>query len=331
MERADGRDLRLPGENLTVRLGAGSGVENRSFWGGLGHLAAARRSPTGRLISSSGSDDEPPRCTRCHGHVSAEAADRVPSPATSPGATLSWLGHSTVLIELDGVHLITDPVLRHRIGHLVRIAPDIGTNEVGAVDCVLLSHLHADHADIRTLRELRRTGPIIAPASAQRWLTRHGLRSISVIGVGEDAAVGPVGVTAIPARHAGRRWPVGPAGASLGFVIKGSSSIYFAGDTDLFPAMADLRGSVDVALLPVSGWGPNVGEGHLDPERAARAVALIEPAVAIPIHWGTYALPWRIRTEGDPVRPAREFAALTRRLVPGVEVRLLAPGGVTRV
>jgi L-ascorbate metabolism protein UlaG (beta-lactamase superfamily) len=236
-----------------------------------------------------------------------------------------------VLIELDGVHLITDPVLSHRVGHLVRIAPDIGPDEVGVVDCVLLSHLHADHADIRTLRELQRTGSIIAPASARRWLTRRGLRSVSAISAGEDTAVGPVGVTAIPARHAGRRWPVGPRGAALGFVIHGSSSIYFAGDTDLFSAMADLRGSVDVALLPVWGWGPNVGEGHLDPERAARAVARIEPAVVIPIHWGTYALPWRRRTGGDPVRPAREFAALTRRLAPGVEVRVLAPGGVTRL
>jgi L-ascorbate metabolism protein UlaG (beta-lactamase superfamily) len=100
--------------------------------------------------------------------------------------------------------------------------------------------------------------------------------------------------------------------------------VYFAGDTDLFDGMAELRGKVDVALLPVWGWGPSVGEGHLDPERAAAAVAMIEPRIAIPIHWGTFALPWA--RGGDRDRPAREFAELAAELAPGVEVPLLQPG-----
>jgi L-ascorbate metabolism protein UlaG (beta-lactamase superfamily) len=116
-------------------------------------------------------------------------------------------------------------------------------------------------------------------------------------------------------------------------VVEGSRSVYFAGDTDLFDEMAGLRESVDVALLPVWGWGPSVGAGHLDPERAAQAAALIEPAVAIPIHWGTFALPWvalRGLPDEERERPAREFAAFAAQRAPGVEVRVLAVGaGIT--
>lgn len=244
---------------------------------------------------------------------------------------LVWLGHSTVLIELDGVRLLTDPVLRERIGHLSRIAPPIGPSEVGRVDCVLLSHLHADHTDVPTLRALERAGPIVAPAPAAAWLMGRGLESVHEVAADELLEVGPVSVTAVPAEHAGRRWPRGPEAAALGYVIRGSSSVYFAGDTDLFDAMAELRGSVDVALLPVWGWGRSVGRGHLDPERAAAAAALIAPAIAVPIHWGTYALPWPLRATTDPAQPAREFAQLVHRQAPGVEVRLLSPGGRTEL
>lgn len=139
-------------------------------------------------------------------------------------------------------------------------------------------------------------------------------------------------VVATPARHDGRRRPLGAAVDALGFVVEGDGArIYFAGDTDLFDGMAHLGdGGLDVALLPVWGWGPSLGPGHLDPERAARAVALLRPRVAIPIHWGTLlpvtstvrAAHRRLLTE-----PPRAFAAHCARLAPGVEVRILRPGG----
>ena len=81
-----------------------------------------------------------------------------------------------------------------------------------------------------------------------------------------------------------------------------------------------------MALLPVWGWGASVGAGHLDPSSAAEAAALIAPSVAIPIHWGTFALARPARRAADPERPAREFAELTKRYAPAVDVRVLAPG-----
>ena len=255
----------------------------------------------------------------------SSSASRASRPdGTSTAVAITWLGHATVLVEIDGVRIITDPVLRNRVGPLVRIAPEV--ESVGTVDAVLLSHLHADHTDVPTLRALDRCGPVVAPHPAQEWLTGRGLRDVRELRPGAEMGVAGLRVAATAAVHDARRRPFGPAAEPLGYVIRGSSAVYFAGDTDLFPAMAELRGAVDIALLPVWGWGARVGAGHLDPQSAAEAAALIAPAVAIPIHWGTFALARPARRAADPERPAREFAELTRRYAPRVDVRVLAPG-----
>jgi L-ascorbate metabolism protein UlaG (beta-lactamase superfamily) len=244
---------------------------------------------------------------------------------------ITWLGHATTLIEVDGVRLLTDPVLRRRIGPLTRIAPSARVEALGRVDCVLLSHLHADHTDLRSLRDIGPSVPVLAPHRAAGWLSRHGLSAARELRAGEETVVNGVRVTAAEADHDGRRTPLGPSADAIGFLARGSSSVYFAGDTDYLPAMAELTGSVDVALLPVWGWGPTLGPGHLDPPRAAAVAALIAPRVAIPIHWGTFALGWPARRPSDPERPAREFATLAAEQAPSVEVRVLAPGERTEV
>ena len=247
-------------------------------------------------------------------------------PSRVGEVAITWLGHATVLIEIDGLRLLTDPVLRKRVGPLVRIAPGLDDEAVGVLDCVLLSHLHADHVDLRTLRALRRSGPLVAPRGSRAWLTARGVSEVVELRAGDEMGLGTVRITATSARHDGRRWPLGPAADPIGYLIGGSSGVYFAGDTELFLAMAELRGLVDVALLPIWGWGARLGAGHLDPEDAAAAASLIAPAVAIPIHWGTLALGRPARRPRDPQRPAREFAAFASRYAPAVDVRLLAPG-----
>jgi L-ascorbate metabolism protein UlaG (beta-lactamase superfamily) len=256
--------------------------------------------------------------------MTSSASPAPTSNAPSTALAITWLGHATVLLEIDGVRAITDPVLRDRVGPLVRIAPEAHVS--GPVDCVLLSHLHADHTDLPSLRALERTGPVLAPHPAREWLVGKGLRDVRELDLGSEIGVAGLRVLATAAVHDPRRRPFGPAADPVGYVIRGSSAVYFAGDTDLFAGMAELRGAVDVALLPVWGWGARVGAGHLDPQSAAEAAALIAPAVAIPIHWGTFALARPARREADPARPAREFAELTRRYAPAVEVRVLAPG-----
>jgi L-ascorbate metabolism protein UlaG (beta-lactamase superfamily) len=114
----------------------------------------------------------------------------------------------------------------------------------------------------------------------------------------------------------------------VGYVLRGpAGSVYFAGDTDLFDEMADLA-AVDVALLPIAGWGPRLGAGHLDAARAVTATELVRPRLVVPIHWGTYS-PIRVRP-GPPrwlSAPADEFAAGLDAAGHEDRLRLLAPGG----
>jgi L-ascorbate metabolism protein UlaG (beta-lactamase superfamily) len=249
---------------------------------------------------------------------------------TVPPLAVTWFGHATALIEIDGVRLLTDPVLRGRVSGLTRIAPAVPSQAIGSVDAVLLSHLHADHADPRSLRMLGPETLVIAPAGAAEWLAAQGVANVRELAPGELAELAGITVTATPAVHDGRRWRYGARADSVGFIVAGSQALYFAGDTDLFDEMSEMAGRIDVALLPVTGWGPTLGTGHLDPERASIAAQRIAPRLAIPIHWGTLAVP-ALRRTADPGEPAREFAQLTSSRLAGVDVRVLQPGERTEI
>jgi len=234
---------------------------------------------------------------------------------------LTYVGHATVLIEVGGARLLTDPVLRPRVAHLIRDTPVPA--ELGRLDAILLSHGHHDHLDLPSLRGLDPSAPVLAPPDAAGAL-RRARRPVRALVPGEEVEVAGVTVRAVRADHDGRRYPVGTAVNSLGYVAGG---VYFAGDTEPFPEMAELAGTLDAALLPVSGWGPKTGPGHMDPREAAEALALVRPRLAVPIHWGTYH---RIghRATGDP---PREFAEHAAELAPEVRVVVLEPGGSVEI
>ena len=231
---------------------------------------------------------------------------------------LVYVGHATVLIELDGVRLLTDPVLRSRVVHLRRRVP-LDKAALQGLDAALVSHSHFDHFDRPSLRRLGKHTPIVVPVGTRQLL--RGVADVREVDVGDEVRIGEVTIQATPAEHKSGRVML-RSGTSLGFLISGSRRIYFAGDTDLFDGMAALAGSLDVALLPVAGWGSKVGPGHLDPVRAAQALRLLKPRLAVPIHWGTLS-PVNRSTSVDPPEAFRKHAA---ELAPDVEVRILAPG-----
>lgn len=236
-------------------------------------------------------------------------------------------GHAMVLIELDGVRLLTDPAFRGRIGPLRRSVPVPDVDDLGRIDVVLISHLHWDHLDLPSLARLGRDARVVVPAPSAAWLRAAGFPNAEEIGVGGSISVGSVVVDAVPARHGGFRPPRGPRADPLGFVIRGSRTVYFAGDTDLFDEMEGL-GPLELALIPVWGWGPTLGRGlHLDPTRAAEAVRRLRPRVAVPIHWGTY-WPQAMGRLRRPMlsEPPLQFAAAASVVAPDVLVLPTAVG-----
>jgi L-ascorbate metabolism protein UlaG (beta-lactamase superfamily) len=255
-----------------------------------------------------------------------------PPPVSEP-IRITFVGHATVRMEIDGVSLITDPIFRRRLLHLRRHGTRPAPADRERADAILLSHLHLDHTDLRSLRELGDGIPLIGPPGSAGFLGRRGFGDVTELRVGESREVGAVRVTATPASHEGRRLPLfGHRGGTAGFEIAGSQRIYFAGDTDLFSGMGSLFEHLDLALLPVWGWGTSLGSGHLDPKRAARAAALLQPRVTVPIHWGTFFPFGLTRRHGHLLRdPPREFARAVGELDDGIEVRVLEPGSSTEL
>jgi L-ascorbate metabolism protein UlaG (beta-lactamase superfamily) len=240
---------------------------------------------------------------------------------------LTWFGHATVLIEIGGVRLLTDPVLRPRILHLRRHVPLPPLPE--HLDAILISHLHYDHLDVKTLRALDPSAPVVVPRGAGKTRAVRALGR-DVHELDEDGVIsfGGAEVRAVPAVHDGRRLPLTPDQAAAGFVIAGERRVYYAGDTELFDDMRTIGGDdLDVALLPVWGWGPSLGPGHMDPDQAAQAAAMLRPAVAVPVHWGTLLpLGYRKRLDGLLRSPGTSFAEHVAERAPDVRTAVLAPG-----
>jgi L-ascorbate metabolism protein UlaG (beta-lactamase superfamily) len=246
-------------------------------------------------------------------------------------ARVTYVGHATVLVEMDGVRLLTDPVLRRRVGPLRRHGASPDPRLTGAVDAVLISHLHHDHADVPSLRRLSRTVPVLAAPGSGDFLDRLGFSDVRELAPGDSATIGGVRVAATEANHpaGGRRFE--RASRAVGFELAGRRRVYFAGDTDLFEGMERIGGGkLDLALLPIWGWGTSIGAGHLDPERAARAAALLSPRIVVPIHWGTLYPLGLARLRPEPLHaPPRRLATWMRELAPQSELRVLAPGEAT--
>ena len=246
-------------------------------------------------------------------------------PSRAGPSQLTYVGHATVLVEMDGVRLITDPLLRNRIVHLRRHKRSDQPADNLNVDAVLVSHLHFDHLDLPSLRRLGHTTRLIVPRGAAKLLANF--ENVEELSAGDVTTVGSVKIKATQAYHARRRHPFGPAADTLGFLIEGRHTVYFPGDTDLFPEMAELADKIDVALLPVWGWGLNLGKGHMDPYRAAEALKLLQPGLAIPIHWGTLH-PWGIGWLMVRIlaNPPHMFAQYARYLAPEVKTCVVSPG-----
>lgn len=250
---------------------------------------------------------------------------------------ISWLGHSTTVLEVDGVRVLTDPLLRRRVGPLCRRGPVPVASTWAQVDAVLLSHLHHDHADLPSLRKLDRSRPVYtAPANA-RWLRRCGIRGVDTALARWHRVPGTeVDVTLVTAEHHARPMPHRPNAAHGHLLRSGDFVVWFVGDTSLHAQMAAIPdvagGHIDLAVVPIGGWAPRLSAGHLDPAQAAEACAVVGARFALPVHWGTLYFPgMRNRPRHWMDAPADAFVRALARVTPDCRPLVLAVGGSTTV
>ncbi|HTP49525.1 MAG TPA: MBL fold metallo-hydrolase [Anaeromyxobacteraceae bacterium] len=270
--------------------------------------------------------------------VPAVAADRERlrrPPGPGEGARITWLGHSSFLVQLDGVSLLLDPVLEDRMGPLGlvgrNVPPALRPEELPPVDATLVTHNHYDHLDLPTLRAVGAT--VFAGLGNEELVRAEGLPCVS-LGWWQAVAFRGVRITFVPAQHFSQRGP-GDRNRTLwgGFVIEGSSAtVYHAGDTAYFSGFREIGRrfpGIDAALLPIGAYDPRwfMRSVHVDPEEALLAFLDLGASTLVAMHWGTFK-----QTDEPLDEPPRRLEAerARRGIAPG-RVRVLAVGETIEV
>jgi L-ascorbate metabolism protein UlaG (beta-lactamase superfamily) len=275
------------------------------------------------------------------------SVDPRPAWATpvDTGLRATWLGHSTVLIEIDGLRVLTDPVWGERASPFGFAGPKrfqpvpVPIAALPHLDAVIISHDHYDHLDHPSILELaRRDVPFYTSLGVGAHLTAWGVPEARITELDwwerAELPTGALSITAAPSQHfSGRR--AGDRNQTLwsSFAVRGPRhAFFFSGDTGLTPEYADIRerlGPFDLVMLEVGAFHPAWGDIHLGPENALEALALLGGGSLLPVHWGTFNL--AIHAWDDPAEtlvrlaPARGAHLVMPRLGEAVEPSRVSP------
>jgi L-ascorbate metabolism protein UlaG (beta-lactamase superfamily) len=233
--------------------------------------------------------------------IEIAAAPQHPEPETWPNdrLTVAWLGHATVLLNLCGAWLLTDPALERRIGigrGLAKLGPRrlvqpaLRPRELPSLDLILLSHAHMDHTDIGTLRHLRRDVPVVVQSGNADLVRRF--RTVHELAWGESISVGEVRIESTPARHWGARMITDKHRGYGGYLIQNAcATVLFAGDTAYTDVLTPIgqRTPVDLAVLPIGAYDPWI-HNHASPEQAWHMFQRLGAKYVLPIHHSTFRL-----------------------------------------
>ncbi len=302
---ADGRLVNLDG--------SGPPQAGKVFkWSVLDKLAGRRRSSADRAPIP---------------QVHAHRALLAQPPGPEAGARITWIGHATFLVQLEGKTFIVDPILGDVWPGLVKrnVPPGVPWEDLPPIDAALVSHSHYDHLDLPTLTRLG--VPVYAGLGVCRLLRKEGL-FCSELGWWQTVRVGDVRVTFVPSQHWSRRG-IADANRTLwgGFVLRGgSATIYHSGDTGYFEGFAAIgrRFRIDAALLPIGAYDPEwfMSPQHMNPEEALRAFEELGAGTFVAMHWGTF----KLSDEPLDEPPRRLEAERVRRGLPAERVSVLAVG-----
>jgi len=263
--------------------------------------------------------------------VSRRTAEYQAPPASGLRAT--WIGHASVLVEIDGQRILTDPVWSERASPSTLVGPrrfhppPLPVEALPTIDLVVISHDHFDHLDMETVMALAARGTRFAvPLGVGAHLEAWGIAADRLVELdwGESARVGELEVVAVPARHYSGRSPLRrDATLWTSWVVKGPRHrLFFSGDTgyfDGFKAVGAAHGPFDLTLIKIGACDWTWQEIHLSPEEAVRANQDLRGRLLLPIHWGTFNLAFHSWSA-----PAEE--ALAAAQARGVAVALPRPG-----
>lgn len=233
-----------------------------------------------------------------------DAAPTIPDPSSwsANGLTVAWLGHASVLIDLDGTHLLTDPTLYDRIGLSVgpltigpkrMVANALPAEKLPKISAILISHAHMDSLDRPSLARLAPTVPLlVVPERTRDVVDDLGFGRVAELRWGESIAAGEVTVEAVEVNHWGKRWPWERWRGYAGYLVRrGDTSVLFASDTAFRPELAAFakQRSVTVMVLGIGAYDPWI-MNHEDPEQAWQTFVASGAKYLIPIHWDTFRL-----------------------------------------
>jgi L-ascorbate metabolism protein UlaG (beta-lactamase superfamily) len=217
---------------------------------------------------------------------------------------ITYIGHATLLLEMAGVRVLTDPNFEPKLGRLLaRVsAPGLALEALPALDALLLTHAHADHLSFKSLDRLPRDIPLYAPSAVAHWLMRKGYRHAIPLDDGESVTVGDsLRVHTGRATHRGNRYGFDRwrSATNMYLLESDEESAFFAGDTALTATTHHLvervlwaqRRQLDIALLPIGyapAWKPGFRRGHLTGDDALALFQTLGARAMLPYHWGTF-------------------------------------------
>ena len=263
-----------------------------------------------------------------------EASDTVrfvaplpPNPRTwsNGGITLTWIGHSSFLINLEGTTILTDPVFSEKVGVSVLglgtlglrrfVPPALQMADLPHLDLVLVSHAHMDHYDIPSLTQLRRDVPLIMARDTSEFVEDVGFSNLHELDWGQTAEVDGVRIEAVPVKHWGRRYPWDRDRGYNGLLLtKHKRSILFAGDTAYTEQVASTlkERRPDVVMFPIGGYDPYISS-HASPEQAWDMFHEVNARYLVPMHWRTFRM-----SHERPFEPYERLTAAVNGAAPKI-------------
>ncbi len=210
--------------------------------------------------------------------------------------SITFIGHSTTLIHLNDLNILTDPNFNNWC-FIIKRSKEAGIRikDLPRIDVILISHPHRDHLDKWTIEQFPKNIPVFISKENGKYLREWGFTNIYEVDVWETRIIKGIKITAAPAQHSGARnspWAEFPK--ALGYIIQGEVTVYFAGDTGLFEGFKEIgnHSQIDMALLPIGAYRPRwlMKDHHMNPEDAINAMAMLGAKGMIPIHWGSFKM-----------------------------------------